>query len=267
MENLNSQETRDGTAEQREDAEHISSRLAAIRSRIAAACRQAGRGEDEVELLLATKTVPAARIRRAIDAGARLIGENRVQELATKESDLRDLPCKRHFIGHLQSNKIKDVLRYVSCIQSIDSLGLAEKLDRELQKTGRALDVLIQVNTSGEASKFGVPIEEAASLVRSVARLDTLRIKGLMTIGLLFSHGEAARRCFVELRELRERIAGLDLASVEMRHLSMGMSPDFEEAIREGATIVRVGLAVFGPRPTKPGIFWDEADRLERQSG
>lgn len=244
-----------------EDARRITENLAAIRAGIAAACEASGRDVSSVRLLVATKTVPAHRIRLAIDAGVDLIAENRVQELATKDGALAGLPVSRHFVGHLQSNKVRDVLRYVSCIHSVDSMSLASKLARELEKTGRQLEILIQVNTSGEASKFGVGLEDAESLIRSVSRLEPLRIVGLMTIGLLFSHGEAARRCFVELRQLRDRVASLALPGVEMAHLSMGMTPDYQEAIREGATIVRVGQAIFGPRPTRPGLFWDERDR------
>ncbi|TDD70191.1 YggS family pyridoxal phosphate-dependent enzyme [Jiangella aurantiaca] len=227
----------------------IRANLAAVRERVHAACVAAGRASDEVEVLLATKTQPAGRIAAAVAAGARLIGENRVQELAAKDTELTalvdGLPYERHFIGHLQSNKVNQVLRYVSCVQSVDGVELADRLQRRLETLDRTLDVLVQVNTSGEASKSGVAPDEAVAVVREVAERDRLRVRGLMTVGLQSPDEAAVRASYRALRELRDRAA--DAAALPV--LSMGMSGDLEAAVAEGATMVRVGSAVFGPRP------------------
>ncbi|SDU37235.1 YggS family pyridoxal phosphate-dependent enzyme [Jiangella alkaliphila] len=225
----------------------IRANLAAVRARVDAACVAAGRAPDEVEVLLATKTQPAARIAEAIAAGARLIGENRVQELAAKDAELAGLPCERHFIGHLQSNKVNQVLRYVSCVQSVDGADLADRLQRRLETLDRTLDVLVQVNTSGEASKSGVSPDEAVAVVQKVATRDRLRVRGLMTVGLQSPDDAAVRASYRELREVRDRAA--DVIGAGLPVLSMGMSGDLEAAVAEGATLVRVGSAVFGPRP------------------
>lgn len=229
----------------------IRANLAAVRERVDGACAAAGRAPDEVELLLATKTQPAARIAAAVAAGARLIGENRVQELAEKDDELTALaggqPFERHFIGHLQSNKVNQVLRYVSCVQSVDSAGLADRLQRRLETLDRGLDVLVQVNTSGEPSKSGVAPADAVAVLREVAARDRLRVRGLMTVGLQSPDEAAVRASYRALRELRDRAA--DVIGAGLPVLSMGMSGDLEAAVAEGATLVRVGSAVFGARP------------------
>lgn len=226
----------------------IRANYAAVRARVDDACRAAGRSPDDVRLLLATKTQPAERVAAAIAAGARLIGENRVQELAEKDAALAALPCERHFIGHLQTNKVNQVLRYVSCVQSVDGAGLADRLQRRLETLDRTLEVLIQVNTSGESSKFGVAPDEAVELVAAAARRDRLRVRGLMTVGLQSPDPAAVRTSYRALREVRDRAR--DAVGLELPVLSMGMSGDLESAVAEGATMVRVGSAVFGPRPT-----------------
>lgn len=238
--------------------ELILANLEAVRGRIREACRRAGRSPEEVELLLVTKTVPPERIRVAVEAGERLIGENKVQEALAKYRELQDLPIEWHFIGHLQTNKVKDVLTFASMVQSVDRIRLVEKLDQHLQRLGRSLDILIQVNTSYEESKFGVAPEETLAFVRQVARYDTLNIKGLMTIGKLSADPEDARRCFRLLRQLRDQIAGEGIPRVRMDILSMGMSGDLEIAVEEGSTMVRVGTAVFGPRPQPDSHYWSE---------
>lgn len=227
----------------------IVSNLKQILMRIKNACRQAGREPNEVRLLMATKTVSPERIKIALNAGQRLIGENKVQEVKEKFEALQNTPHESHFIGHLQTNKVKDILKYgVSCVQSLDRLELAEKLHSRLSSENRTMDVLIQVNTSNEESKFGVPPENAIALVKQVAQFETLKIKGLMTIGLLSADTEKVRNCFKLLKNLQQEIASLNLPNVEMRELSMGMSEDLEIAIEEGATIIRVGTAIFGKR-------------------
>jgi pyridoxal phosphate enzyme (YggS family) len=231
------------------DADEIRQNLAAVRRRIDSACEAAGRRPEEVRLLLATKTVPPERIRVAIEAGADLVAENRVQEVRPKFEALEDLEYERHFIGHLQSNKINALVPYVSCIQSLDRISLAKKLQARLEREGETIEVLLQVNTSGEDSKFGIDPAEAESFAREVGRMDALRVRGLMTIGLFTDDVELARPSLRRLRELAERIRQLNLEGVEMRELSMGMSGDLEVAVEEGSTIVRVGSAVFGSRP------------------
>ncbi len=232
-----------------EVAAEITSNLRAVNDRIDAACSAAGRERDEVRLLLATKTVEPARVRIAIEAGADLVAENRVQEVRPKFEALEDLEYERHFIGHLQSNKINALMPYVSCIQSLDRLSLARKLQSRLEREGETREVLIQVNTSGEDSKFGLAPGEVESFAEEVSRMDALRIRGLMTIGLFTEDLELARPSLRLLRELRDRVLQMNLDGVGMNELSMGMSGDLEVAIEEGATIVRVGSAVFGSRP------------------
>ncbi len=233
--------------------------LTTITNRIKNACENSGRNLDEVKLLLATKTVPAERIKIALHAGHTLIAENKVQELKEKYEALREVPHSNHFIGHLQSNKIKEILRYdVTCVQSLDRIDLAEKLHQRLVAENKSIEVLIQVNTSGEESKFGVHPDNAIDLVKQVAQLGTLKIKGLMTIGLLSAENEAVRKCFRLLKDIQQKVSALNIPNVEMKELSMGMSGDMEIAIEEGATIVRVGTAIFGKRPTPDSEYWNE---------
>lgn len=238
---------------------NITSRIAAIKQRMAAACSRAGRHPDDVRLLLATKTVPADHIKAAFAAGATLIGENKVQELRDKFEALQDVPHEKHFIGHLQTNKIKDVLKYgVSCIQSLDRLSLAEKLDQRLREAHRTMDVLVQVNTSGEASKFGLQPADVPGFIRALAQFPAIRVTGLMTIGLFSADAEKARPCFRLLRDVRDTVGAMSLPQVTMRELSMGMSGDLEVAIEEGATLIRVGTAIFGERVHPDSYYWPE---------
>lgn len=234
----------------------IIQRLAAVQQRINKACREHQRDPGTVKLLLATKTVPAERIRTAVLAGFRLSGENKVQELRDKAPALADLQTERHFIGHLQTNKVKEVLRHVSCIQSVDRLELVQELDKRLQAAGRQLDILVQVNTSYESSKFGLAPEAVAGFVKQVSRYDTLNLKGLMTIGLFDADAEKVRPSFLMLKSIQQNLqeqgAGL------LQELSMGMSGDLETAIAEGATIIRVGTAVFGQRHYPDQYYWNE---------
>lgn len=237
----------------------IAENIQQILNRIAIACRKADRNPEEVKLLLATKTVSAERIKIALEAGQTLIAENKVQELKEKYEDLKDTPHTNHFIGHLQTNKIKDILKYdVSCLQSVDRLDLAQKLHQRLLSDNRTMDILIQVNSSDEESKFGASPDSVIELVKQVARFETLKIKGLMTIGILSAEPEEVRKCFQLLKSIQQQITKLAIPAVEMRELSMGMSGDLEIAIEEGATIVRVGTAIFGHRPTPDSFYWNE---------
>lgn len=241
----------------------IKHNLSVLEKRISSACTDANRSRDEVKLLLATKTVDAERIKLAINQGYPLIGENKVQELRDKYEGIGTDNCTRHFIGHLQTNKIKDILKYgVSCIESIDRISVVEKLQQLLERDNRTMDVLIQVNTSDEDSKFGVAPENAISFIKEVATYDRLHIKGLMTIGLFSAEERLVRPCFQLLKRVQQEAIALNLPNVEMKELSMGMSHDLEIAIEEGATIVRVGTAVFGERIYPDSYYWNEQDNV-----
>ena len=237
----------------------IAQNIAEIKSRMAEACKKAGRTPEEVKLLLATKTVPADRIKLALATGETLIGENKVQELRDKYEELKEVPHTKHFIGHLQTNKIKDILKAeVACIESLDRWDAAEKLQQRLEYEDKTIEVLIQVNTSYEDSKFGLDPSEAVDLVKKVATLDRLKIKGLMTIGLFSAEIEEVRKCFQLLKKIQQEIIAENIPNVEMKELSMGMSGDLETAIEEGSTIIRVGTAIFGKREYPDSHYWPE---------
>ncbi|MDM1557294.1 YggS family pyridoxal phosphate-dependent enzyme [Chryseobacterium indologenes] len=246
--------------------EDILHNLKLINTRIKNACEKAGRNPGEVKLLLATKTVSAERIKFALENGQALIAENKVQELKEKYEDLKEIFHTNHFIGHLQTNKIKDILKYdVTCVQSLDRLELAEKLHQRLLTENKTLEVLIQVNTSNEESKFGIDPSEAIELTRKIAEFSTLKIKGLMTIGLFSAETEKVRPCFKILKNLQQKIIHENIPNVTMNELSMGMSGDLETAIEEGATIVRVGTAVFGARIYPDSYYWNEENNNARE--
>ena len=237
----------------------IAQNIAEIKSRMAEACKKAGRNPEEVKLLLATKTVPADRIKLALATGETLIGENKVQELRDKYEELKEVPHTKHFIGHLQTNKIKDILKAeVACIESLDRWDAAEKLQQRLEYEDKTIEVLIQVNTSYEDSKFGLDPSEAVDFVKKVVTLDRLKIKGLMTIGLFSAEIEEVRKCFQLLKKILQEIIAENIPNVEMKELSMGMSGDLETAIEEGATIIRVGTAIFGKREYPDSHYWPE---------
>ena len=235
-------------------AAEIIANLAAIQARINAACAACGREPDEVRLLPVSKTVPAERLHFAYDAGIRLLGENKVQEAYDKWQALADLDgLNWAVIGHLQSNKVKYVARFAAEFQALDSLDIAESLDRRLQQEGRSLDVFVQVNTSDEPQKYGIAPDAAAAFIRALPQYSSLRLRGLMTLALFSDDKDAVRRCFIRLRELRDSLQQQNPAVAE---LSMGMSGDFELAIAEGATTVRVGQAIFGARRTPDSEYW-----------
>lgn len=245
--------------------ENILHNLNIINTRIKDACEKAGRNPDQVQLLLATKTVSAERIKIALENGQTLIAENKIQELKEKYDELRKTPHINHFIGHLQTNKIKDILKYdVTCVQSMDRLELAEKLHQRLLTENRTIEVFIQVNTSNEESKFGVEPSKAIELTRKVSEFSTLKVKGLMTIGLFSAETEKVRECFKILKNLQQEIISENIPNVEMNELSMGMSGDLETAIEEGATIVRVGTAVFGARIYPDSYYWNEETKVNK---
>ncbi len=225
----------------------IADNFNSVMDRIEYAARRAGRDPGSVRLVAVSKTKPAEAVMEAMKAGQRIFGENYVQELTTKAGQVAG-PVEWHFIGSLQSNKVKYIAGLVTLVHSVDRLSLAEEIDKQWGKLDKTCDVLVEVNVSGEKSKTGTATSEAVRLVSDIARLPHLRIKGLMTMPPFFDEPESARPYFRELRELAEKIASEGIPNVEMKELSMGMSGDFEVAIEEGATLVRVGSAIFGYR-------------------
>jgi PLP dependent protein len=225
----------------------ISHNLSQINQRIRAAAEKAGRDPASVRLVAVSKTRPSADIIAAFQAGQTVFGENYVQELVQKLAEVQE-PVQWHVIGHLQSNKVKYIAGQVALIHSVDRISLATEIDRQWSKLGKICDVLIQVNISGEATKSGTTETGAIQLVRECALLPNIRVRGLMTMPPFFDDPDAARPYFAELRRLSEAVSAQQIASVEMLELSMGMSGDFEAAVQEGATLVRIGTAIFGER-------------------
>lgn len=234
--------------------------LDAIQQRINDACARSGRDPKDIRLLPVSKTVPEERSRMAYAAGCRFLGENKVQEALEKSEAMADLTdLKWSIIGHLQSNKAKYVARFAHEFQALDSLKLAGALDRRLQIEGRALDVFVQVNSSGEDSKFGLPPEEVLDFVRQLPAFSALRVRGLMTLALFSPDQDRVRLCFQRMRDVQEMLRQEAPDSLSFEELSMGMSGDFELAIEEGATVVRVGQAIFGPRAVPDSHYWPGA--------
>lgn len=227
--------------------------LAAVDARIAAACARAGRARDSVRLLPITKTVPAPVLRLAHQAGIRQMGENKIQEAMGKHEALADLAIDWCIVGHLQTNKVKYLTRFAHEFHALDSLRLAEALDRRLALDGREMDVFVQVNTSGEESKFGLAPADLIPFVRRLGDFPRLRPRGLMTLALFSDDMARVRPCFTLLRNLRDEAL---THHPGLSGLSMGMSGDFEAAIEEGATVVRVGQGIFGARPTPDSLYW-----------
>ena len=231
----------------------IQKNLVRVREQVAAAARASGRNPDDVKILLATKTVEPERICQAIAAGANMIGENRIQEALSKHEAVQQYIAnhdagivERHFIGHLQSNKIKDMLGCTDVLETLDRPSLAQKLHAVLSAEERKLPVLIQVNTSGEESKSGVAVNEALDFSEQVLAMPYFSLLGYMTIGLNSDDREAVRASYRRVRDIRDA-AGARFG-VKLPELSMGMSGDFDLAIEEGATVVRLGSIVFGHR-------------------
>lgn len=229
---------------------NIADNLARVRERIETACSRSGRPSGGVKLVGISKTFPAERIRQAYEAGLRDFGENRVQEAASKRPELAGLNATWHLVGHLQSNKARHARELFSWVHSVDSEKIARKL-HEAAPDAAPLQVLLEVNLGEEPSKFGTGESEVMRLAEQVGSMPSLELRGLMTVPPFFEDAERVRPFFARLRELAGRIAAMKLPSVSMRDLSMGMSHDFEIAIEEGATIVRVGTAIFGKRDTK----------------
>ncbi|HEX5432830.1 MAG TPA: YggS family pyridoxal phosphate-dependent enzyme [Candidatus Angelobacter sp.] len=230
----------------------IAENISAVRAHIRAAAARVRRNPGEITLMAVSKTVEPERIRQAYDAGLRVFGENRVQEFEKKAPNLHDLEeAEWHLIGHLQSNKAKKAAELFNAVDSVDSLHLAQKLNESARQTGRILPLLIEIKVSDEASKAGIPAGSPAleELLKGAAALDHIQIRGLMTVPPFAENPEDARVYFRLLRDLRDQIAERKLPRIQMDVLSMGMSHDFEVAIEEGSTCVRVGTAIFGTRP------------------
>jgi len=219
-----------------------------VKNRIETAARACGRDPETVRLVAVSKTVPTNRVRKAIQAGATILGENYVQEARTKFNDLATYPVSWHFIGHLQSNKAKYAVRLFDLIHSVDTLKLARELDKQSHKINKIQEVLIQVNISEEASKSGVNVKDTYNLLKDIGLLENLSVKGLMTMPPYFNAPEKVRPYFAALRGLRDRLEQQGLLNISLSELSMGMTGDFEAAIQEGATLVRIGTAIFGKR-------------------
>lgn len=229
----------------------ISANIDRVRERIAAACTRAGRRPEDVTLVAVTKTFPPDWVREAVRAGVCDIGENYVQELLSKREALAEEPVRWHFIGHLQSNKVRYVADWVTMVQALESVSLARELDARAARAGRTIDTLVEVNTTGEASKYGVAPDQVLPFVRSLEEFQGIRIRGLMTIGPFLPDPEGSRPMFRLLRELRETLSRHRQQNLDPIHLSMGMTGDFEVAVEEGATLLRIGTALFGSRPRK----------------
>ncbi len=226
----------------------IAENIQTVRTRIRRAAEAAGRDPAEVELVAVTKTHPASVVRQAWEAGIGVAGENYIQEAREKITALSDCTLRWHFIGHLQSNKARHAVDGFELIHSVDSLKLGREISKQAARIGKMQPILVQVNISREATKSGTTLEAAVELVAALGRLENIQVRGLMTMPPFFDQPERARPYFAALRQLRDRIREASPAGVVMAHLSMGMTGDFEAAIAEGATLVRIGTAIFGKR-------------------
>ena len=218
-----------------------------VRNKIAEACQRSGRDPEEVELVAITKTVDVEQINEAMKAGILVVGENRIQEAWRKFQEVGK-GVHWHIVGHLQTNKVKRVLQFADMIHSVDSVYLAREIQTQAEKLDRTIEILIQVNTSGEESKFGFEPEVTIGAIEEISAFSNLEIKGLMTIGAFLPNPEDVRPCFKLLRDLKGRVNEHKIAGFEIGTLSMGMTNDYEVAIEEGSTMVRVGTAIFGER-------------------
>jgi len=225
----------------------IAENIERVRKRIEQAARRVDRNPADITLVAVTKTVPVDLIREAIRAGVNHLGENRVQEAREKIPKIPEA-VTWHMVGHLQKNKVKYAVELFHMIQSVDEFELAEIISRRAEKVNKRMPVLIEVNTSGEATKFGCQPNEAISLLKKIAELPNIEVRGFMTIGLFSEDMEMVRPCFRQLKQIYDEARALALPNTRISILSMGMSSDFEVAIEEGSTMVRIGTAIFGPR-------------------
>ena len=226
---------------------YIRENIDVIKAKIAKAAEKAGRNPEDVLLLAVTKTIDVERIREAVDYGLYELGENKVQEIMDK-CEVIDRPVQWHMIGHLQTNKVKYIIDKVKLIHSVDSLKLAEEINKKAAKAGRVIVVLAEINVADEESKFGITCDMAEDFIRQISLMENIRIRGLMTVAPFVENGEENRPIFARLRQLLVDINDKKIDNVNMDILSMGMTGDYEVAVEEGATIVRVGTGIFGPR-------------------
>jgi len=225
----------------------VADRYRRVLDQVAEAALRVGRSPDEITVVAVSKGVDDERIREAVAAGVRVLGENRVQEALKKRERLADLGVSWHLVGHLQTNKVKYAVKFFDLIHSLDSVRLAREIQKRAEGHG-PVAVLVEVNLTGQASRFGVREEELRPLLEEVATLPLVRVEGLMTIAPVVERMEEARPCFRRLYELAQKVREWGIPGVNMRELSMGMSADFPVAVEEGATMIRVGTAIFGPR-------------------
>jgi pyridoxal phosphate enzyme (YggS family) len=226
----------------------VKEKIAPIIEKIQQTAVSCGRDPETIRLVAVTKTVPPEIIRQAMNAGLKIFGESYIQEASAKIEAINDKNVSWHFIGHLQSNKAKIAVRYFDLIHSVDSLNLAEALNRQAEGIHKIQNILVQVNISGEFTKSGTAAEEAIALVNAIRWMENLSVKGLMTIPPFFDQPEKARPYFKALADLKNQIKNESPPGSDINELSMGMSGDFEVAIEEGATLVRIGTAIFGER-------------------
>lgn len=225
----------------------IKENLAAVEQNMKAACERAGRSREEVTLIAVSKTKPVSMLKEVYDTGIRTFGENKVQEMCQKMDELPE-DIRWHMIGHLQRNKVKYIVGRVALIHSVDTYRLAEEINIQAKKKNIIVPILVEVNIAGEESKFGTSAEDAMLLVEEIARLENVRIKGLMTIAPHVSDAEDNRLYFRKIKQLSVDITNKNIHNVSMKILSMGMTGDYMVAIEEGATMVRVGTGIFGER-------------------
>lgn len=226
----------------------MKTRLQSVRKRIEEAAKACGRSPESVRLVAVSKTIGTMHVREAIEAGVTILGENYIQEARTKIKDFSTCPVSWHFVGHLQSNKAKYAVRLFDLIHSVDSIKLARELNKQAKKINKIQDILIQVNIGEESAKSGALAQDTKKLLKNMRSLDNLALKGLMTMPPFFNNPEKVRPFFAALRELRDHLEQQRTANVILNELSMGMTGDFEAAIEEGATLVRIGTAIFGAR-------------------
>jgi hypothetical protein len=218
-----------------------------VKDNIARAAEKVGKNPEEIVLVAVSKTVEPERIREALRYGIKIIGENRIQEAEGKFKQIPD-EFEKHLVGHLQTNKAKKAIELFDMIQSLDSLKLAEEVAKRAQQKDRIMDVLVEVNTSSEPTKFGLEPDEVFDFMKQISDLEGIQVKGLMTVGLFSPDMDKVRPCFVRLQKLFDELKTKEIPKIEMRYLSMGMTQDYELAIEEGANMIRIGTAIFGTR-------------------